>query len=242
MSLATQFPALLEMFVSFLLPLLLPAAGGDHAAARAAALELLAEYHPRTARELDLAAEAVANSLKSLTMLAQSAEPGLSQAALNDTLKWATSLSREGHRAQRRLDQMQRARRAAAKGELAAQIESASLVEPAALLETVAIPAVADLPQIAPDATLTDVTQTEATPVDPAQPEPAPAETALARAEKLLALMKAHHKGAPAPHTKAAQQIRDQQRVVDAARLTLAQARRRQAEGQASPEAFAAAA
>jgi hypothetical protein len=234
MSLATQFPALLEMFVSFLLPLLLPAAGGDPAAARAAVLELLAEYDPRTARELDLAAEAIANSVKSLTMLAQSAEPGLSQKALSDTLRWATSLSREGHRAQRRLDQMQRARRAAARAELAALTESASLVEPDALLETVAVPAVADLPEVAADDALTGAAQTET--------ETAQAETALARAEKLLALMKAHHKGAPAPHSKAAQQIRDQQRVVDAARLTLAQARQRQAGDHAEPDALPTAA
>jgi hypothetical protein len=223
MSLPTQFPALLEMFVSFLLPLLLPAAGGDHATARAAALDLLAEYNPQTARELDLAAEAIANSLKSLTMLAQSAEPGLSQKALSDTLKWATSLSREGHRAQRRLDQMQRARRA---GEKAERATPTNIRLPA---DTIAAP---EAPETRAEA---DVTQAQ--PTDVAQ-----ADAALTRAEKLLALMKAHHKGAPAPHTKAAQQIRDQQRVVDAARLTLAQARRRLAEEPAGPDALPAAA
>jgi len=42
--------------------------------------------------------------------------------------------------------------------------------------------------------------------------------------------MKAHHKGAPPPYSKAAQDIRTQQRVVDSTRMALAQARRCEAE------------
>lgn len=39
--------------------------------------------------------------------------------------------------------------------------------------------------------------------------------------------MMAHHKGAPSPHSKAAQDIQHQQRVADTVRLQLAQARQR---------------
>ncbi|MBS0641652.1 MAG: hypothetical protein JSS43_17455, partial [Proteobacteria bacterium] len=52
-------------------------------------------------------------------------------------------------------------------------------------------------------------------------------EAAHAAARVRLEQMKASYKGAPPPHSKAAQDIQRQQRVVDAARLKLAQARQR---------------
>jgi outer membrane protein TolC len=64
--------------------------------------------------------------------------------------------------------------------------------------------------------------------LEPETPDIATAEAKLASATKLLNLMKAHHKGAPPPHSSAAQQIQAQQRVVETARLKLEQARRLQ--------------
>jgi hypothetical protein len=60
------------------------------------------------------------------------------------------------------------------------------------------------------------------------QPQPALSESPLSQAEGTyvvalahLNFMKARHKGAPPPHSQAAQQIQAQQRVVDAARMKL---------------------
>ena len=62
-------------------------------------------------------------------------------------------------------------------------------------------------------------------------------EKAYNSAVKLLSLMKAHHKGAPPPHSQAAQQIQAQQRVVDTARMKLEQTRRQQQAAAAVQEA-----
>ena len=74
------------------------------------------------------------------------------------------------------------------------------------------------------------------------QAAPEPAVSAVAQAEahyavalQHLSLMKARWKGAPQPHTKAGQDIQRQQRLVDAARMALAQTRRRHAEAAADP-------
>ena len=61
-------------------------------------------------------------------------------------------------------------------------------------------------------------------------PDIAAAELDLVKAEALLALMEARVKGGVPPHSQAAQQIRNQKRVVETARLKLEQARKRQAE------------
>ena len=55
----------------------------------------------------------------------------------------------------------------------------------------------------------------------------AAAERALCKAERLLALMQEHVKGGVAPQSKAAQDIRNQQRIVAVARMALQQAQRR---------------
>ena len=107
--------AVVDTIIAFLLPLLLPGAGGDIQAANAVALELLADHQPQTGRELRLAGEAIAFSLKGLAMLGKSAEPASSVEGLNSSLKWACSLARSGHQAQRRLDELQRLRRPAAR-------------------------------------------------------------------------------------------------------------------------------
>ena len=68
-----------------------------------------------------------------------------------------------------------------------------------------------------------------------ASAEPIPEQAAYSSAVKLLELMKAHHKGAPPPHSQAAQQIQAQQRIVGTARLKLEQARQRAAKAELSP-------
>jgi hypothetical protein len=219
-----------NLVVLSLLPLLLPVVGGDTDAARAAVLELLVDHRPRTAQELILAGQAVGHAIKGLQMLAQSAEPGIADDKRDSALKWACSLTRSGHQAQRKLEALRRPRRMVPRGE--------------AVPEEVADPNVVD--NTPRDIAHAAVTQPEPTtppaPTDTAPTDIAQAEAKLKSAEKLLSLMQAHHKGAPPPHTKAAQQIQAQTRVVATARLTLEQARRQaaQTEPQTEPMQVAA--
>ncbi|HET6308582.1 MAG TPA: hypothetical protein VFG12_15435, partial [Rhodopila sp.] len=109
---ATIPPAVLDTALAQIAPLFLPAAG-DTAASRDAAAQMLAAYAPETPDELSLASEIVSFSFQALEALRDATEPGLS---LNKILRLrgsAVSLSREAHKAQRKLDQTQRARRAA---------------------------------------------------------------------------------------------------------------------------------
>ncbi|MFO1027840.1 MAG: hypothetical protein U1E70_21905 [Acetobacteraceae bacterium] len=78
-------------------------------------------------------------------------------------------------------------------------------------------------------------------PADLAAASLAALEAAYAANVSLLERMKAAYKGAPPPHSKAAQAIQQQQRLTDSARLKLAQARQAFA-AQPSPEASRAAA
>ena len=192
----------LEMAFALILPLILPTLKNDTEAARALALHMLGEYHPQTVRELRLATEAISFSIKSLIVLAESAEPDIKPEKLDASLKWATSLGRASHQAQRRLTEFQRAARTTPAPEPA--------IEP--------VPPAPEPEHETQEAATRDV---------------AVAEANLASATKRLNLMKAHHKGAPPPHSTAAQQIQAQQRVVETARLKLQQARRIQI---ASPE------
>ncbi|MFO1027607.1 MAG: hypothetical protein U1E70_20710 [Acetobacteraceae bacterium] len=230
MRLATSLPAsAIDMVVGFLLPLILPATGGDIAAATALALDRLAEYRPRTARELDLAGEALGYSLKARAMLAQSAGADLPADKVDNALKWACSLSRASHQAQRRLDLLQRAPRALSPDDATAGTPAEE------------VPASAPAPlQASPPAEVTT-----AVPASPAASAPAPAscapasavaeaEAAYALAAARLEVLQSHYKGAPPPHTKAAQQIQAQQRLVNAARMKV-QAARRHAGEAASP-------
>src|SRR3954453_6017908 len=93
--------------LGFLLPLLLPDVAGDEQVARSLALEMLASQRPRTAQELRLAAQAVGLGIKGLAKLAESATPGLSSIEQDKALKWSCGLTRAGHAAERRLEEMQ---------------------------------------------------------------------------------------------------------------------------------------
>jgi len=104
-------PALLDTILGPLAQLFLIGAAGDLTVARHAASQMLAAYNAETPEELRLASEVITFSLHSLDALSKAAEPGL---PLNKILRHrgsAVSLSRESHKAQRKLDQLQRARR-----------------------------------------------------------------------------------------------------------------------------------
>ena len=108
---ATIAQAIVDTIIGRLALLFLVAAG-SMAAAREAARQMLAAYSVETPDELTLAAEIISLQLHMLEALSTATDPALS---LNNVLRLrggAVSLSRESHKAQRKLDQLQRARRA----------------------------------------------------------------------------------------------------------------------------------
>jgi hypothetical protein len=113
MSLPTTIAqAILDTVIGRLALLFLSGAAGDMPAAREAARQMLAAYNPETPDELTLAAEIISLQLHTLEALSYASDPDLS---LNKILRLrgsAVSLSRESHKAQRKLDQLQRARHA----------------------------------------------------------------------------------------------------------------------------------
>jgi hypothetical protein len=105
-------PATLVTVIGGLARLFLTGAGGDMIAAHHAASQMLAAYNAETPDELGLAAEIVSLQLHTLKALSDSSDPDLS---LNKILRLrggAVGLSRESHKARRKLDQLQSARRA----------------------------------------------------------------------------------------------------------------------------------
>lgn len=216
---ATDLPqAAIDFVIGLLLPILLPALAGDTETARAIAVRTVAEYEPRSMRELHLAGEAAGFSLKTLVLLAQSSDPAVPAERQEALMKLATALSRSGQSAQRKLELLRRARRTA----------SAEEPAPEATLSPVEMRVdAADDMEIA----ASDVQPPEQSAGAPAGPAPSPdlaqAEPAYHAAAAQLTLMRARFKGAPPPHSQSAQQIKAQQRIVDMARLKLEQARRR---------------
>lgn len=140
--------SVLDLILGILLPLLRPTIG-DEQAARAVALELLAAHDPRTNKELCLTAEAIAYSLRGLTLLVQSTEPGASLEQRLAVITSACRLDNAGARAQRRLDQAQRAvrqpRRPAQPAE-PAEAASHSVDDDAAAAVTPVVPQAASAP------------------------------------------------------------------------------------------------
>ena len=252
--------AVVTMVVGFILPGLLAATGGDAEAAAAMALGLLADYEPQTARELSLAGESIAFNLKGLCMLASAEAPGIAPEEAETALKWASSLQRSSHLAQRRLAQLQRMRlSASAQGGVPRRcnVRQAEPVTDAPPTEPTASPSGAAGAGVV-CALAASPGDTTATPSAAAQPVSPGAEAALANAEQAadasrilpvvtppdvdkveatfataearLNLMKARYKGAPPPHSQAAQQMRAQERVVETARMKVKQASIRKAE------------
>jgi hypothetical protein len=110
MSLPTTISKIVQDTILNPLALLFFATAGDLTAARHAAEQMLAAYNIQSEDELILAAEIIGFRLHALDALGQAADPEL---PLNKTLRLrgsAVSLSREAHKSQRKLDQLQRAR------------------------------------------------------------------------------------------------------------------------------------
>ena len=72
---------------------------------------MLTAYHPQTEDELRLAANIIGFSFHALEALGQAATPDMPLTRILRLRGSAVSLSRESHKAQRRLDQLQNARR-----------------------------------------------------------------------------------------------------------------------------------
>jgi hypothetical protein len=220
--------SVIDFVVALLLPLILPACT-DPATARALALRMLAAHNPEDERDLQLAAEAVAFSIRTMAAFAEAADPGTPPERRDAASRRASSLSRSGLQVQRCLGALQRERRAARRAPPPFTFGPMH-EDPSAWTSMMAPPVPEAEPSTCPlaeiAATDPEPAQSTSDPVDVPQ-----AEMKLHSAEKLLALMQAYHKGAPPPHTKAAQDIQAQRRVVEAARMALTQARRRDATG-----------
>ena len=128
---ATIAKAIVDTVLARIALLFLSATAGDTEAARDAAIQMLAAYRPTDAEELTLAAEIVSLQFHALEALATAAEAGQS---LNRVIRLrgsAVSLSRESHKARRRLDQIQRARLAGVTAPQAQATSEPSPAEPA---------------------------------------------------------------------------------------------------------------
>lgn len=120
-------PAILRTILGSLASLFLPAAGGDRTEAHRAACHTIARHDPQTEEEYRLAAQIEMFGHQALQALALAADPNLPLGRVLRLRGSAVSLSRESHKAQRRLAQVQKARRLGAPSE--AQ-PSANLVTP----------------------------------------------------------------------------------------------------------------
>ena len=119
MSVTKTLPgAILETILDRLAFLFLSGAAGNQDAARQAAARMLDAYHPRTEEELRLAASIVSFGFHALEALAQAAAPDMKLARILRLRGSAVSLSREGHKAERRLGQLQTASRAGIPAEI----------------------------------------------------------------------------------------------------------------------------
>jgi hypothetical protein len=107
---ATILPAVLDTILGRLALLFLSGTDGDLAPARQAAAHMLAAYQPRTEDELRLAAQVVSFSLHALEALGQAATQDMPLNKILRLRSGAVSLSRESHKAERRLEQRQQAR------------------------------------------------------------------------------------------------------------------------------------
>jgi hypothetical protein len=110
MSLADLPEAFLETILHQIALLLLQGAHGDMEAARNAAAAILNAYRPQTEAELRLAARIVSFNLQALEALAQAADPETSLTRVLRLRTGAVSLSREAEKAERRLEQLRKAR------------------------------------------------------------------------------------------------------------------------------------
>ncbi|HVZ09849.1 hypothetical protein [Rhodopila sp.] len=261
-ALAAALPApVVEMVVGLLVRMIMPILALDRAAARDAAIRMLADYQPRSGRELRLAGTAIGLSLNGLRALADAAHQQDDPAgSLKEVRRWVSGVVRAGLSAERQFCQARRATPEPA-GDIAAASHPSAIApgrdpEPARPMAappadtSPAVPDTAEAGGQSAHAAAGEGCDASAahSAADPEAGQASPAATpgadaaedrddcpasALARAEAmaaaaehLLTTMKARYKGAPSPHSPAAQQIRAQQRIVDTTRMKLAQLRR----------------
>lgn len=109
MAIITQ--ATLDTVLEHLALLFLVGALGDPAIARHAASQMIIAYNAATEEELRLAGQIISFSMQALETLGQAADASQSLIEVIGLRRDAVNLSRESHKAQRKLDQLQRARR-----------------------------------------------------------------------------------------------------------------------------------
>jgi hypothetical protein len=102
---------ILDTILIRLAALFLAGAQGNETAARLAAAQMLAAYNPQSEDELRLAANLISFSFHALEALTQATMPDMPLTRILRLRGSAVSLSRESHKAERRLDQLQQARR-----------------------------------------------------------------------------------------------------------------------------------
>jgi hypothetical protein len=136
MSRAATFSAtILETILGRLALLFLTGAAGNLNAAREAARQMLAAYQPETDDEFRLAAEVIGFSFHALEALGQAMTPDMPLTRVLRLRGSAVSLSRESHKAQRRLDHLQQARREGIPADPAAPRPQPAIEKAVALIE-----------------------------------------------------------------------------------------------------------
>jgi hypothetical protein len=103
------FPAILNTILGRLALLFLSGANGDMEVARQAAVQMLASNNPQTENELRLAASVLSFSMYALEALSQAATPDMPMNKILRLRSCAVSLSRASEKAERRLEQLQKA-------------------------------------------------------------------------------------------------------------------------------------
>jgi hypothetical protein len=166
--------AILNTALGQLALLFLAGAGGDMQAARDAATAILADYDPQTNEELALAADIVHGRFRAMEALGRSADPALPLTQVLRQRASAVSLSREAHKAQRKLDQLQRPRRTSARPARPAEVTP----EPATAAADPAAPApvtpALDAAALATTAQVTPAPAPGPAPDQPCRPPPRP--------------------------------------------------------------------
>jgi len=158
MALPSQLsPVILAATVNQIAPLYLLDAQGDEQAARNAVTALLADYKLQTNEELTLAGDIIHYRLLATDSLKRSLDPELSETKVLRLRGSAVSLSREAHKAQRKLDKLHAARAVA----MPAQAALPEPTQPETALSEAAPLQTAPLQNAPPPAT------------DPAPPTPA---------------------------------------------------------------------
>jgi hypothetical protein len=174
MSLATMLSgAVLDTILARLAVLFLTGSGGDLAAAHHGAAKMLAGYHPETEDELRLAAEIVSFGFHALEALSQAASHDLPLTKILRLRGSAVSLSRQSHRSQHRLDQLQRDRRTSRAAQPAAALpQEPPAPQASALPQEPLAPQASSSPQASAPPQLPSAPQAPSLPQEPPAPRP----------------------------------------------------------------------